>query len=122
MKNIFRWVICIPAGAIGGFLVLIVFSFLGNRYTEPGSIGGYLNFLLGGGLSGAAAVYIAAYIAPSHKNWVSVAVAVLAVAGMAIALPIMIENKDWSYLLFSIAQDGGTIIMAYKIFRNEIAF
>lgn len=122
MKNILRWIVCVPAGAIGGFLVLIVFSFLGNRYAEPGSIGNYINFLLGGGLSGAAAVYIAAYIAPSKKNWVSVAVALLAVAGMAVALPAMIENKDWNYLLFSIAQDAGTIFMAYKIFRNEITF
>lgn len=122
MKNILRWIVCVPAGAIGGYLVLIVFSFLGNRYAEPGSIGNYINFLLGGGLSGAAAVYIAAYIAPSHKNWVSVAVAVLAVAGMVLALPTMIENKDWNYLLFSIAQDGGTIYMAYKIFHSEITF
>lgn len=122
MKNMLRWIACVPAGAIGGFLVLIVFSFVGNRYAEPGSIGNYINFLLGGALSGAAAVYIAAYIAPSKKNWVSMAVVLLSIAGMIVALPTMIENEDWSYLLFSIAQDGGAIFMAYKIFQKEITF
>ena len=122
MKNILRWIVCIPAGVIGGFLVFLVFNFVGNRYAEPGSIGSYIQFLLSGGLSGAAAVYIAAYIAPSHRKWVGVFIASVAVVGMVFALPTIFENQDWSYLLFSIAQDGGTIFMTYKIFRNEITF
>ena len=122
MKNALRWIVCVPAGVIGGFLVLMVFSFLGNRYAEPGSIGSLINFFIGGALSGAAVVYIVAYIAPSLKKGVSVTVALLAIVGMVVALPTMIEDKDWHYLLFSIAQDGGSIFMAYKIFRNEITF
>lgn len=122
MKNALRWIICIPAGSIGGFLILIVFKLLGGRLIEPGSIADYLDSLLGGALSGAAAVYIAAYIAPSHKQWVSLVLAMLAALGFVLALPTIIDNRDWAYLLFGIAQDGGTIYIAYKIFRRDITF
>lgn len=100
MKNILRWIVCIPVGAIGGFLIFLAFNFVGNRYAEPGSIGSYIELLLSGALSGAATVYIAAYIAPSHKKWVGVFIASLAVVGMVVALPTIIKNQDWSYLLF----------------------
>lgn len=61
---ILRWLLFLPASFAGGFLVYIIFMFLSSRYIEPGSVVHFIESLFGGAVSGAAATYIAVYIAP----------------------------------------------------------
>ncbi len=122
LKNTLRWIVCLPVGSFFGFLVFIIFNLIGNRYLEPGSIGSYMHFLLSGGISGAVFVYVTVYVVPSHRKWVGAFVAVVSVLLLFLSIPILSENKDWGLLSFYIAQDVGSIYVAYEMFKSKITF
>jgi uncharacterized membrane protein YccC len=122
MKRILLWLACIPAGIIAGTLVLIIYQLLGSKFIEAGSIFHFIESLIGGALSGAAAVYVAAYIAPSHKKWVAAFLSVVVVISMAVTLPEVINNEEWSFLMFTTAQDIGSLYITYLIFKRVVTF
>lgn len=118
--KILRWIICVPAGMISGFLVYIIFSLLGHIAIPLGSIVCFLVDLLGAGLSGAVAVYASALIVPSQKKLLSLIIVALSLIGLILVVPIMVNNHAWNDIVFSIAQNAGAIYMAYKVFKWRI--
>ncbi len=116
-----RWLLFLPAAMLGGLLVYIIFEFLSGRYIDPGSIFGLINILLGGALSGAAAVYIAAYVAPCCEEKVAIGIAVLTLIVIVFTIPLLKEDSI-SYILFYISQNIGIFYMAWRIFRREVTF
>ena len=119
--KIIRWLLFIPVSILGGFLVFIVFDLFSGRFIEPGSVGSLINNVLGGGLSGAAAMYVAAYIAPCYEEKVALGYALLALVAIVFTVPLL-ANDSISYILFYIAQNIGIFYMAWLIYRREITF
>ncbi len=120
--KIIRWVLCLPVGMATGVLVFFFFKLLGGRHIEPGSITAFLDALLGGGLSGSAAVYVSCYVAPTHRKYVALVLVLLTAIGSILAYPIMFEKRDWAYFLFTLAQDSGMVFITYKICKGQIGF
>lgn len=115
-----RWVICIPLGALAGAAVQIIYLQL-NRYIEAGTLIYYVESMVAGGLAGATAIYVAAYIAPSRKLLLSILLCCLSFYNLYLSLQ-NVEVDGWSYVSLNAAQIAGSICMAYLIFSKKVTF
>ena len=119
--KIIRWLTFLPLSFLGGAAVFIIYDFFGSRYIEPGSIGDFIQSLLGGALSGAAATYIAIYIAPCCVKKVTIGYVLLALTAILLSAPYMIYD-ELSKILFYASQNIGLFYMAYLIYKGSVTF
>jgi hypothetical protein len=115
-----RWIICIPLGVLAGAAVQLIYLQL-NHYIEAGTLIYFVESMVAGGLAGAAAIYVATYIVPSHKLLLAILLCCLSFYGMYLSLQ-NVHADGWSYLSLNAAQIAGTIYMTYLIFSNKVTF
>lgn len=112
--RILRWLLCIPVGIASGFAAYFLLSlFNGNSFIQ---------YLIAGGAGGAATVWIACRIAPSHQKILAVSLSVLSVLLTLLVVSIIIQNEDWKYLSYCIAQDIGIIYCTVSVWKGNITF
>ncbi len=124
-KKALRWVLCIPLGVIGGTCAQLVAELLlvyTNRYVEAGSFISTIPMLLAGGIGGAAAVYVAAYVAPSHRLGVAIFLLMVSISSVYFGFMNAQIDGDWGNLLLTSAQTAGGAWVVYLIFKKRITF
>lgn len=120
---ILRWLLFLPTGILAGFVVFILYMMTFGRFApNPGSIGYLLASMIGGWASGAVAAYVACYVSPSHPKWVAGLLVLLALVGAATGIPFLVSQNDWDYLLITIAQDIGILVISIQVLRGLIVF
>ena len=119
--TIVRWLLFLPASFIGGFLVFIIYSLFGSRYIESGCIADFIQRLFGGALSGAAATYIAVYVAPCCVRNVTTGYLLLAIIAIVFTVHLLAEDSI-SYIIFYVAQNIGISYMAWLIYKGDVYF
>jgi len=134
LKKILRWLLFLPISILCGGLVFLAFDNFVGRYIGPGTLGSYINHIAAGGLSGAAAVYIGVYIAPSYEKKVAIGYAVitLIVLILSLTLPIFypesfVSQTNREYFSFvdnltEVARNIGMFYMAWNIYRGKVVF
>ena len=103
----------------------VIFEWSGvylNRYVEPDSFMATIQILMAGGLGGAAVVYIAAYVAPSHRVWIAILLSVIAVGNTFLAIQMARAGGDWLSVLLDLTQTGVGVFLTYLIIRKRITF
>lgn len=118
--NILRWIICVPVGALSGFLALLLWTQLAGFDAKDGSIGDYINALIGGGVSGLLAAYVSALIAPNKRKVLAWALLVLIAVTLLLVLPAILREADYHYLCFTIAQDAGIAAIAIALITERL--
>ena len=119
LHPIIRWILFIPASLIAGwasyFVILLV-----HKMKSFGGLAEYFIQLSASGLSGAAAIYVAYYIAPHFKKRVVlgyVVVAFLLILLTLLTVPIfddsLMENLRYA------AQNIGIFAMGWYLYREE---
>jgi len=119
-KIITRWIFFIPAGLLCGALVGLA-TIYGSGYSAPGSVGSYVINVWGGGMSGAAAMYVFCFVAPSHREKIALIVSLLVLALYGITIPFILEDSLDELLMFT-SQAVGYIIVGWQIFKKKITF
>jgi len=120
-----RWILFVPVGVAGGFLVGILAGLLwalgswlgGMRPDSP------INVLASNALCGFAAVYLAVAIAPSkHQRWpaIVVGVVVVAIGSLAIWLEMSQSETNWYHALQSLAYLVGSSIGIWMGFDDGL--
>jgi hypothetical protein len=121
VKSILRWIFCIPLGVIGGTSVQLLSESI-TRYVERGSVLYIIEILIAGGLGGAAVVYIAAYVAPSHRAWVAIFLSVIFVVNIYFGVQTARADGDWLSVLLTLTQTGGAVFLTLLVVGKRITF
>ena len=124
LKKILRWLLFLPISILCGWLVFLAFDTFVGRYIGPGTLASYINHIAAGGLSGAAAVYIGVYIAPSYEKKVAIGYAVITLIGIIYTLTFYKYWQEEGLLenLTYVAQNVGIFYMAWNIYRGKVVF
>ena len=123
LKTVLRWIFFLPIGMLTGFVVFIVYTAIGGNFNPiPGSIGEIIDGLLGGALSGLSAAYVSLYIVPSHHKIVAWILVSLIIVSIILTVPYVVSQKDWIYLLITLTQDLGILLICYKVIKQQITF
>ncbi len=123
--RVLRWIAVLPAAILGGFIANILFLLINKitmlGYIDPNSFMAKLFLAIAGGaVFGASIVYVAAYVAPSHRKPVAVVFAGLVVLLSGLSLLFVISRHDWWGLLNLITGIGGAAAMATEVVRGTI--
>ncbi len=127
MANALRWIAVLPSALLGGWLAWILVKGL-NRITfawqgiDPDSF--FSRVFIEGishGALGAAAVYVGARLAPSHKRIVVFILATLLVAAAGFLLFPAIVLRDW-WAVYGVGAVGvGAGGVAWSIYAGDLS-
>ena len=119
LHPIIRWILFIPASLLVGwasyFVILLV-----HKMKPFGGLAEYFIELSAAGLSGAATIYVAYYIAPHFKKRVVlgyVIVAFLLILLTLITVPVL-EDSLMENLRYA-AQNIGIFVMGWYLYKQE---
>ncbi len=126
MKSILRWVIFLPTSLIAGYLAWLAVTFL-NRWSmegvgvDPDSFVAhafieYVSNLV----MGAACVFVAAKIAPSHRVLVAFLMAGLVILGAGFALFPAITTRNYWAMFADGAFALGAGAVVWSVYLGEI--
>ena len=119
LHPIIRWIIFIPASLLVGWASYYVLM-LAHYMKNFGELAYYFNHLTAAGLSGAASIYVAYYVAPHFKNRVVlgyVIVAFLLILLTLLTVPVL-EDSLMENLRYA-AQNIGIFAMGWYLYKEE---
>ncbi|MGV7235315.1 MAG: hypothetical protein ACQ9ET_03565 [Nitrosomonadaceae bacterium] len=119
-----RWVFCFPIGIATLFIAQLIIQIGVGGYfgAMPGSILDNFYTILAVGVGSAMSVYSAAYIAPLHKKWVSLVMAIIVVLPFLLFITQSIKDKDWIFIISGTIGSACAIYIVYIGFRGVIKF
>ena len=123
--TVLRWLAFLPAAVIGSLLVHVIAVVLNNigaamaGFDPEGIIHTVGVTWIANAVFGAAFVYIASYVAPSHEEAVAGVTAVLFIFGAGVLFFGILEKRDFVGLLGLASSVIGASWVAYAIIRGE---
>lgn len=120
-KNIFRWIVFIPAAFAGSSLAYLasILFFGAGSWLSGFPFMSPMNQIMASGLSGYAAIFIAAYVAPSEDKKIPIIiVATLLVLAGLVSLAIRANNSEWLRVAEGIALLFGMLASISSVSKN----